>query len=309
MITKIARLRAPKKYSVINIEGCNFCNLKCTMCPHPLITRKKDVLPLDLYQKIIVDAYELGIGTVNLNIYNEPLMDPFIIERIKFAKAAGMFVQFTSNGTLLTPEKSINVIYEGVDRVYFSFDGCNRSTYESIRIGANYSDVIANICKLIDTRNAADMKTPKVEIVATLQDSNRHQVRALHRMWRTANSVYCWPVDNRKKETQASGKPYPCWRVFSELNVNANGHLILCCLDYNGDFPLGDLKEHRLIDIVNGPLVEFAKDTHINNEGRMLDICKGCDNLYNGKSHWLGELLPSPVKALAREINQRRLRY
>lgn len=45
----------------LNIETTNLCNLKCKMCPHPFITRRKEIMSMDLYTKILYDAKEYGI--------------------------------------------------------------------------------------------------------------------------------------------------------------------------------------------------------------------------------------------------------
>ena len=49
----------------------------------------------------------------------------------------------------------------------------------------------------------------------------------------------------------------------------------LCCLDYEGDIELGNVKEQKLVDIINGDKYQEIRKNHI--EGIFLDKCASCD--------------------------------
>ena len=69
------------------IETCNYCNLRCVMCPYKAMTRAKTTMGMLLYRKIIDDAVSLGITEVTISGYLEPLLDKFLFERIQYAKS------------------------------------------------------------------------------------------------------------------------------------------------------------------------------------------------------------------------------
>ena len=108
------------------------------MCPYPDMTREKVLMSMDLFKKIIDDATTNSIKEVCLNFYNEPLLDPLLFERIKYAKSKGLRVMFNSNGCLLTEEKINALLDSGLDSITFSFDAATKETYEKTRVGGDF---------------------------------------------------------------------------------------------------------------------------------------------------------------------------
>ena len=137
----------------IDIETYNVCNLRCIMCSHPNMTREKVQMGMDLFKKIVDEAVASGVRGACLSNCNEPLLDPLLFERIKYAKSRGMQdVVCVSNGTLLTRDKVDKLLDSGLDSIYFSFDGATKDTYEKIRVGANFKKTRGNILRLIRER-------------------------------------------------------------------------------------------------------------------------------------------------------------
>jgi MoaA/NifB/PqqE/SkfB family radical SAM enzyme len=46
-----------------------------------------------------------------------------------------------------------------------------------------------------------------------------------------------------------------CVRPFRHINVNWKGDVVLCCNDYFGKVTIGNVKERRLVDLWNDPLL------------------------------------------------------
>ena len=92
----------------LDIEATSNCNLKCKMCPRTdMVSEGKfwDVKNFDfeLYKKIITEAGEKGLCSIKFNYLGEPLMNPNLVDMIKFAKDHGVVdVMFNTNATLLT---------------------------------------------------------------------------------------------------------------------------------------------------------------------------------------------------------------
>ena len=262
-------------WNIVNIETLNICNLRCKHCPYPLMTRKKEIMSLDLFKKVINDSRDIKIKVANLNIYGEPLLDNLLFERIDYCKSKGMEVQFTSNGTLLDSGMAKKIISHKVDKIYFSFDSANKETYEKIRIGASYQEVKYNIMRLgiLDNR-------PKIIIVAVLQDLNQEEKLKIKTMWKgIADAVHCWPMDNRGLlggKEPASGS-WPCYRIFKEVNILSNGLVSLCCLDYDGKEIIGDSKTSSLREIWNQRGFVSLRRLHLRGRRSLIELCKGCE--------------------------------
>lgn len=66
-----------------------------------------------------------------------------------------------------------------------------------------------------------------------------------------------------------------CLAPLRDLTINAEGKIVLCCLDWKDKHEFGDLGRSRLVEIVNGP--EFLTITReLYAKKRRLDICRRC---------------------------------
>ncbi|MFW6150072.1 MAG: radical SAM protein [Chloroflexota bacterium] len=116
----------------------------------------------------------------------EPLLREDVFDLLGLARARGLEVHLISNGLLLTPQIATTLGELGV-RVMLSMDGACRTTYESIRQGADFDEAVqrARMCSergLLEAINftvlkknyreipgimelAASMGTPKVTFI------------------------------------------------------------------------------------------------------------------------------------------------
>ena len=124
---------------VLFIDPASTCNFRCTFCPSgdsQLIRstgRYQGVLNFDLFRKIIDDLGEFDSPLKVLRLYKdgEPLMNKRLPDMIRYAKESGRakYVDTTTNASLLTPEKSQQLIEAGLDRINISVDGLSDSRF------------------------------------------------------------------------------------------------------------------------------------------------------------------------------------
>jgi hypothetical protein len=261
---------------------------------------------MDTYTHIIDEAIRVHIPIVNLNIYGEPLLDKFLFERIVYAKARGMFVQFTSNGTLLTAEHTYNIVKTKVDRIYFSFDGTKTSTYEKIRIGSDFKSTKERLAHFILVKKALGLHTPEIGVVMVVQDFNRKEVLDFTKQWRgVADFVDVWPVDNRRNRKEVlRGLPLPCPKL-NELNIQSNGKAVLCCLDYDGEYVIGDTSIQSIPAIRSSRSFQFALNSHYAFHGNRIELCAKCEELYRSGPYWVGTLIPGILHKAASNLYKR----
>ena len=132
------------------------------MCPRTIQMKEgidylpgKDVVfPMDVYKKIIDESAENGLCSLKLQYLGEPLGDPLIVERIKYAKDKGiMDVMFNTNATLLTEEMAHRLLEAGLDDIFFSVDSIIPEKFNKIRIGTHYEHVVENIKNFMKIKN------------------------------------------------------------------------------------------------------------------------------------------------------------
>jgi len=272
------------KPKAIFVETFNVCNARCTMCPYLKMTRQKVRMDIDLFCKIIDDAEREGIKRVGLHFYNEPLMDSHLFKKIAYVKKKGLDVLFFSNGSLMDKEIAGKILSSQVDEIYFSVDGASKKTYEKIRVGLNYEKTRENIRYLKKERDRKNLKKPKMYINFVIQKSNLSEQVSLLESWNSFVDKINWGyIDNRndhKKWRQKKLKPFPCRRLWDGLQVMSDGRVALCCVDYNGQVIIGDLKKQTISDIWQGQIFTKIKELHLNGQGDKIGLCKNCSQLY-----------------------------
>jgi MoaA/NifB/PqqE/SkfB family radical SAM enzyme len=163
---------------VVVIETSAICNLKCSMCPTLAYLKSKDLMQEEVFEKILADLRNLKPDYVELSGWGEPLMDKKIFQRIKSVSEFVQKTAITTNLTLLTDEKNIELVDSGISHVNVSFDGGTKSIYEDIRINANFEKTFDNIVKLSNAIIKAGRKT-KLSLSYVMMEENKNDLQVL----------------------------------------------------------------------------------------------------------------------------------
>lgn len=162
------------KISSIVIESTSRCNLKCEMCPRKSFKQVRGDIDLSLFKKI--SKYFYPDISVNLSGWGEPLLHPHLPEMIRIGKKKGVEIGFTTNATLLDTEISEKLIRSGLDFIDFSVDGATKNTYEQIRQGAKFHDVINNINNFIKIKNNLNLRHICTYMTFVMMKKNIHEL-------------------------------------------------------------------------------------------------------------------------------------
>ena len=144
-----------RKPHAMAVESTAACNLDCPFCrygqsadfagqtKHSDIERQVGNVDLDLYKnKILPSAVDFGIKRIQLHFQGEPLMNKKLVKMIELGKDSGMWMQFFTNGLLMTEKKMDELLDARVNLVRFSIDGNSQDTYKLNRVGGDFDEVI-----------------------------------------------------------------------------------------------------------------------------------------------------------------------
>ncbi|MBL8752601.1 MAG: SPASM domain-containing protein [Planctomycetes bacterium] len=137
----------------INLTSTTVCNLKCFMCNQFLDPNSpKVMLDEDVYQKVVRELYPYA-RTMQLSAFGEPLMTPKMDQKLDDLERYGMKLEMVSNGTLMMKESRFREqLLRTLELVTFSMDGATPATYDSVRTGADFHEVFANISRFAERR-------------------------------------------------------------------------------------------------------------------------------------------------------------
>lgn len=176
-LSRLFHPESPQELLHVNLDVTGGCNLDCRMCSlKAWASYSARRLSLEQIQRL--NNIFTRIHSLDLQCNCEPLLHPEIVEIISHIKTVNpqLFVAFVTNGTLLTPELSRRLIESGLDKIGFSIDGACAETYERIRQGARFKQVLSQIRTFFEIRREVHSNLPKVEFVSVASRDNLTEI-------------------------------------------------------------------------------------------------------------------------------------
>jgi hypothetical protein len=155
-------------------------------------------------------------------------------------------------------------------------DAAGKEVFESTRLGLNYDKVVANVERLIQIRDEAGKRRPKL-ILSFVRQNNSTEEQAFIAHWRAkADKIHINDLHNWAGTlNQESDVRFPCYRPWLTFTILWDGRVSLCCADFDGREVLGDLRTSTIKEIWNGPAYRQVRRAHLDHGGP--SICQSCD--------------------------------
>lgn len=268
----------------VSIEGANFCNLSCAACGHKNMKRNKGVMSIEMYRNILKQLQAWPIESIFLSGYGEPLLDPHLEERISLAKTYGFNnIGMVSNGSLLSPEKSVRLISAGLDFMHISIDGITSETYEKLRPGGDISTLIQNIDNIL----SLDPR-PRIFLQITIFNENEVEIDSIVKAWKNRvdrliiRQALDWagqvPLSVRTYSPHLVDRPQwpPCHYLWDQLNIFWDGTVPACCFDYETQQAIGNANKQSLQSIWQSPAIIDIRQKHNAGQRSLLPLCRQC---------------------------------
>lgn len=147
----------------LEMEVTTACYLKCIHCEHTY-WGDKSYLNQHLDYATLLEIVEETphLRWINLTGEGTSILNPLFTEMVEYIKHKGIYLDFSHDFARIDEQDLHRWVLAGVDRIYWSFDGVMKNTYNKIRVGADYWEVLENIQKLIDIKRR--WKSPLPEI-------------------------------------------------------------------------------------------------------------------------------------------------
>jgi len=134
-------LRCPEK---IFLDITEDCNLRCPMCRDE-VRMDGHTMPMELFCRA-VDETAPFVKSYSLFLWGEPLVLRDFRERVRYVRSRmrpDCMLEISTNGVLLSPEM-IDFLRENEVSVIVSLDSADEATFESVRRGARFGQVLGN---------------------------------------------------------------------------------------------------------------------------------------------------------------------
>jgi len=162
---------------ILELESTTYCNVNppCVMCYTRIFDKRQYKAEIDETALKNLIPYLKEFRTISLHGIGEPLLGKKLFTILDNINTDRIFVQFDSNGLLLTEEISRKLIKKGLKLIDFSLDAATPETYKKIR-RSNFTLVINNIKRLTEIKKELGIKHPVIKINMTLMKENLSEV-------------------------------------------------------------------------------------------------------------------------------------
>ncbi len=270
-----------KRFAKVYIEISNICNLKCSFCPGT--TRQARRMSLDEF-KIILEKVKVYTDYIYFHLLGEPLCHPDLESFLNLAEKEGFKVIITTNGTLLKKCKSILLNsashYKTVISLHSFEANDNKSSFdEYLNNCLSYAKEAENK-KIVVLRlwNNGGKDSLNDAILKVLESyfkkpwiEERNGIRIGNKIYLQYGDKFDWPT----LENDSINEKVFCYGLRDQIGILADGTVVPCCLDSNGDIPLGNIFEDDLAQILSS-----KKATNIyngfSNRTACEELCKRC---------------------------------
>ncbi|TKX28874.1 radical SAM/SPASM domain-containing protein [Campylobacter aviculae] len=281
----------------VRFENQFKCNARCTMCVHGHADLRNDYkyegyLSFQKFQSLVDECDEHKCPSIGVSQTNEPLLDPDIIERLKYVSLKNniMDIHFNTNASLLDEEMSKKLLDTNITRMNFSIDAFTEQTYKKIRIGLNFNQVIKNIENFINLRNKMNLKLPIVRVSFLLQEKNKHELEDFKKYWvdkadyvAVQRYVPISPFDDERSvaisDSPIAGKQ-SCSYPFESLFIHGDGLVVPCASHRAKHIAVGNVNNDSIYNIWHNDKMQELRKVHKEN---LLSTTKLCDTcLFKG---------------------------
>lgn len=249
--------------SRIYVEITNRCNLSCAFCHG---TRRPPRTMTAEEFRFLARRLQGHTQYLYLHVLGEPLLHPQLSELLAIAGELGFRVCLVTNGTLLPQALPVLSTAPALHKISVSLHSFEGSASSGELRG--YLEGVWSACLPLSRRgvlcalrlwNEGGLEDRNGEVLAFLSEKIGRDVEALPRDRRGNRTLrpnlfleraekFDWP----DPAAPLSGAEY-CHGLTHQLAVLCDGTVVPCCLDCEGNIPLGDLFHQTLEEITASP--------------------------------------------------------
>ncbi len=306
---------------ILFVDPASICNFECKFCPtsnHELIKetgRWQGLMDFALYKKIIDDLKDFDEPLKVLRLYKEgePFLHKRFADMVRYAKESGMvkYIDTTTNGYLLEPERIKPILDAGLDRINISVNAMSDQqflTFSGVKV--NFDKYVENIQNLYEMKGNCEVCVKIAGDFLTEEEKSRF----FDTFGDYADRIFienvapCWPEFNVEDRLgveitkgiydQPIGNVNTCPYIFYSTSVNSDGSVSLCFLDWAHKLLIGDVRKQTLKEIWGGKTLFDHQIFHLRGQRKENPVCGQCGQL----AYCLPDNIDSYAEALTERV-------
>jgi len=282
-----------KRFKKAYIEITNVCNLSCSFCAKT--RRANGFISVSDFEKIVEQVSPLT-DFLYFHLMGEPLLHPQLEQLLAVANAHNKRVIITTNGTLLSEKSEILLNSNAIYKVVISLHSFEANFSQGLLL--NYLDDVVDFAKKASAsgkiitalrlwnlssegETAENSLNSKIfsllenrfnlaESISTESFSQR-DLKLCERVFLQTAERFEWPDLDKNI---VSEKAF-CYGLRDHFAVQVDGTVVPCCLDHEGDIPLGNCLTTPLGDILDSKRALAIYDG-FSQKNPVEQLCKRC---------------------------------
>ena len=270
-----------KRFRKIYLEISNLCNLRCAFCPG---TKRPPKAMNEAEFAALLPKLQPWSDYLYFHLMGEPLCHPLLERFLELAGEAGFRVILTTNGSLLNKKKDILLRSPALHKVNISLHAFEANDlfvpFESYLNQCLAYAQAAQGKRLTVFRlwNHGGAEKQNAAILAALEDAfpkpwtqERRGIRIADHLYLEYGDKFDWP----DLAAQDNGQQVFCYGLGDQIGVLCDGTVVPCCLDHDGDIPLGNLFHESLEEILEKPRAKSIYEGFQNRKATE-ELCRKC---------------------------------
>lgn len=279
---------------MVLVQVSNICNSGCVHCWFNANPRLRSRFPNkfinpELLIKIIDEISQRTNPKPLLRITGtgEPMLMPGLTDLLVYgAGKRNLRLGLITNGSLITPKHSEALISAGVEAIECSVDAADKNTYESIRRGLIFEDVLKNIEHMRAFRDK--IGAPTKILVSVVENTSLIDPKSVKAFWqdRVDNVIMRkyltygqLPALGYSNETYLPiEKRVPCPYPFERMAVMSTGQVTFCNFDVEDGYYMGDANHDCLAAIWKNKSFEDWRHLILERRFEEMPLCAKCED-------------------------------
>lgn len=269
------------RFRKVYIEISNLCNLRCSFCPG---TKRPGRRMTAEEFAALMPKLRPYTDYIYFHLMGEPLCHPELAAFLHIAGQHGFRVILTTNGTLLRKNQQLLLSSPALHKVNISLHA-----FEANDLSVPFEEYLQDCLAFGQAAEGEKLVVYRLWNQGGADVLNRKILQAMHHAFpmdwvpqrlgiRIAERIYLehgdkfdWPDLSAPED---SG-PLFCYGLRDQLGVLCDGTVVPCCLDHEGDIPLGNLFREELDDILSRPRAQAIYNGFSNREA-IESLCRRC---------------------------------
>lgn len=270
-----------KRFRKVYLEISNVCNLKCRFCPGT--KRKAHVMNAEEFA-FLLDRLVGWTEYLYFHLMGEPLCHPELERFLQLAGDVGFKVILTTNGTLLEQQQRLLLNAPALHKVNISLHA-----FEANDLNIPFPEYLHRCFSFGQAAEGKKLVVYRLWNQGGENQQNQGILDAMHiafpgkwveerRGTRIGNRIFLeygdkfdWP----DLTAEDGGDAVFCYGLRDQIGVLCDGTVVPCCLDHEGDIPLGNLFTQSMEEILNTPRA-MSIYNGFRKRKAMEELCRKC---------------------------------